>query len=397
MMKRKNETEPGIKYLQDTGFNRITGKNGIIDNLGKIYDRDDARKIYKKIDECEFGSPEFYRNKNSNLEISMIWNQFFDGDIIRKNCNFVAAHCKYFGETILEVGCESGSMTGFLALTFPDSKIVSIDRCAEALEVAKKRLDALGVNNVEFRCCSLQDIKEQYDTVFCSRVIQENLESDDYGFEGEPIWYQIDWYKRVTDEFTHSIRNVMKEDGTLCVFERINEDPLLYGWLVGLNEAGIGHIPKTFQKVLCNEVEIVSTFHAFICKVGNKGVKEQICDDWYNSLKTSFKKGQPLSGWKALAYLNSHAGTLLKGVYIIDTEGYKVGRFALFADLKKADGLLYLNSVNNIMGTQLLSVGEKEKDIWLAQIQDIVKNHLAMGFTAKVIDPEKDPIEKASL
>ncbi len=83
------------------------------------------------------GSKEFYDFKNSDPEISRALSEAYDGDIIRKACNYISSHKDYFGETILEVGCDCGIISCFLAKSFPDAEIVSIDRCAAAIKIAK--------------------------------------------------------------------------------------------------------------------------------------------------------------------------------------------------------------------------------------------------------------------
>lgn len=90
---------------------------------------------------------------------------WYDGDIIRKACNYIDTHKDFFVETILEVGCEAGFMTGFLAKTFPKARIVSIDRSKAAIDIATKRIESLGIKNVEFRVSPLAEISEQFDTV----------------------------------------------------------------------------------------------------------------------------------------------------------------------------------------------------------------------------------------
>ena len=100
-----------------------------------------------------------------SLKTLILWSadllqRGYDIDIIRKACNYIAENKEYFGKTILEVGCDAGYMTGFLAKTFPDAKIVSIDRSESAMNIAKANLEILDVHNVELKHCALKDVKE---------------------------------------------------------------------------------------------------------------------------------------------------------------------------------------------------------------------------------------------
>jgi SAM-dependent methyltransferase len=55
------------------------------------------------------------------------------------------------GSTVLEAGCGVGAQTVTLAARSPGARFTSIDLSADTLAEAKRRTDAAGLNNVEFR------------------------------------------------------------------------------------------------------------------------------------------------------------------------------------------------------------------------------------------------------
>lgn len=67
----------------------------------------------------------------------------------------------------------------FLAKTFPDARIVSIDRCAAAIEIAKAFAKKQGLENIAFLCCDLKEVEGSFDTVFSMRTLHENNEAEE--------------------------------------------------------------------------------------------------------------------------------------------------------------------------------------------------------------------------
>jgi len=55
------------------------------------------------------------------------------------------------GSTVLEAGCGVGAQTVTLARRSPEARVVAIDRSAESLDEARRRIAEAGLGNVEFR------------------------------------------------------------------------------------------------------------------------------------------------------------------------------------------------------------------------------------------------------
>ena len=190
-MAKKRDIDPGLQYLRDINFQRIRGHYGLYDSWTRMFGKTKADQLFAQRGKIPDGSAEFYEFKNSDPDISRSISEAYDSEILRSACNYVYSQKEKFGRRILEVGCEAGYMTGFLARTFPEAHIVAIDRCEAAAKIAKSRLEPTGIDNVEFRACSLADVTEKFDTVFCIRTIQENLNYDDAPFNGDPLIYQF--------------------------------------------------------------------------------------------------------------------------------------------------------------------------------------------------------------
>ena len=387
-MGKKREEDPGLKYLMKINFNRARGKHALEDRWQRDFGKTRTNELYDIYTSLKIGSKEFYEFKNSDYSLSKSFSEVFDGDIIRKACNYVASHKEYFGETILDVGCDIGYITGFLALTFPDSRIISIDRSPNAVKYAKDFVDKLGVTNVEFRNCDLEEVEEQFDTVFCARTIQENINSDDMPFDGEPIRFQFARYAAMTENYTKTLMRHVKPEGSLFIFERLGHDPLLCGWLLELNNNECAFLKDTYQEFKCEEVSKTSTFQGFICIPGNTMLVSEICEFWFAALDLDPTRVGMIEGWQALVYTDKNAGELIRGIYILD-RGEKVGRFVAFYD-KDDPSLIYYLAVSSGNEMRVYAYSADNKEEILQHMEETIRVNKAHGMTFREYNPEED-------
>lgn len=388
-----NQKDPGATYLQEIGFvDPGDGEIGV--RLESFFGKRKAKELLAEWEKIGSGNNEFYEFKNSDPNLSRIFTETFDGDILRQACNYVSEHREYFGGTILEVGCESGYMTAFLAKMFPNSKITAIDRCEPAIKAAKEKISAMNISNVEFRNCSLCDVDGLFDTVFCMRTIQENFNKNDLPHEGEPLLYLFAVYKALTEEYTHLLADHLTDFGTLCVFERIGHDPLLCGWLIQLEKSSCGILFGTYKEVQCREAYLKNTFQAFVAQKGNKNTLKQILNLWYAPVSHYNSSMNTLKEWKALDYLNRNAGRLIRGVRIYDSKtDEQIGRFALFEDCDSPQTIYLLVSTGNAEAISLFSYDRSVLHDALDKLQEMIRHNEEEGSYYKEIEPSDTILE----
>lgn len=78
------------------------------------------------------------------------------------------------GITILDAGCGSGYTSLTLAEANPGARIVGVDLSDQSVELAKKRLQYHGFDNVEFQAMSIEELstlKEQFDYINAHEVL----------------------------------------------------------------------------------------------------------------------------------------------------------------------------------------------------------------------------------
>ncbi len=79
------------------------------------------------------------------------------------------------GSTVLEAGCGVGAQTVTLAHRSPDARFTSVDVSAESIAEAKRRADAAGLTNVQFRQADIFNLPfapQSFDHVFVCFVLE---------------------------------------------------------------------------------------------------------------------------------------------------------------------------------------------------------------------------------
>lgn len=385
--------DPSLAYLKHIGFKHLRYPNEVFNLWVDLFGHGKAEKMYDQFVDVEPGTPALYDFKNSHPEVSLSISEAFDDDIIRKGCDFIAWNKDCFGKTILEIGCDIGLITGFLGLAFPDSKIVAIDRCASAIKIAEERMQKLGLTNVEFRHCALSDVKETFDTVFCMRTMQENLDKTKSPYEGEAFRYVCSEYSKATEEFTKLIKSCLKQDGTLCVFERVGHNPLQVAWLKDLSSQYLGFVDQTLREIECREDSETSPFLSFVCKNGTTSDVKLVFDNIYRSFQGFGKKQKEFYSWNAMVYLDEKAGRLIRGARIFSGDGKQIGRFAAFED-RDGKPLIHFLVSAGFENTMVRSESMDRKDQVLEELDNQISyNTIVMGFVSKDISPDDPNLE----
>jgi ubiquinone/menaquinone biosynthesis C-methylase UbiE len=85
------------------------------------------------------------------------------------------------GSTVLEVGCGVGAQTVTLARRSPDAHLIAVDRSADSIAEAKRRIDLAGLANVDFEAdiFALPFTAESFDHVFVCFVLEHLARPDE--------------------------------------------------------------------------------------------------------------------------------------------------------------------------------------------------------------------------
>lgn len=95
--------------------------------------------------------------------LDLSYNEFTQGHILKNGLDS--------GMKVLDVGCGAGVMTAWLAQQVgPTGKVVAVDNSKEQLGVTQRRLQKLGLDNVDTQVLSayeLERLQQNFDVVYC--------------------------------------------------------------------------------------------------------------------------------------------------------------------------------------------------------------------------------------
>jgi len=101
----------------------------------------------------------FYEVKNRSLDLALAVTGQFRSPVLRRTARAIEAICET-PETIVDLGCDIGVLTCFLAERFPHARVVGIDRSREALDRAGEIVDRLGVSNVTLEQSDVRSLSQ---------------------------------------------------------------------------------------------------------------------------------------------------------------------------------------------------------------------------------------------
>jgi len=210
----------------------------------------------------------FYAMKNTDYMTSIAMSGASDGDTLGKLCTWIYDNREKFGSDILEIGCDNGILSCFMARLFPEANITAIDRCAPAIEVAKKLAERLNIRNVEFlhgEAASLPP--RRFDTVFSSRIMHENHRLINSP-PAEGLDCQAQLFKRSALDYAALLASLAKENAVILSVERMGKTSLLLGWLYALNAAGLIPEAGSYRELSCMEMGSPAHFQALTARPG---------------------------------------------------------------------------------------------------------------------------------
>lgn len=338
----KKIEDPGLLYIKSLGFRYIRTQNQFDELLQKELGADTAKRLHTFFgnrSEGKFDDHDFYEYKNSNEKISLTVSGLFDNDIYRKACNWISKNINHFGRTILDIGCDNGIMSCFIAQLLPNSRIIGIDRCPSGIEIAKKLAQRLGLTNVEFLVSDILYLAPNYkfDTVFSMRNMHENIDHKDFP-EFETLDNQCLFYVQKLESYIKAICSHLDIDGEFVSIERIERNSILLGWMQGLNKAKLELTSAEIEELEANEVGRISHFQAACYKVGRELQYKYIYELWCKAVcrEIDLQAGEYKS-WEAQLMFHNSKERFIKGIEYLDSNKHSCGKLMLWTCRQRDD------------------------------------------------------------
>ena len=367
--------DAGLEYLKLLGIKPTNSFNKAIANYGTIAGKENQKAledlIFSRYGHSDNGVEwhrKLYNIKNINFKSGISFTGDSDGDYLRTVCNWIRDNKNLFGKRILEVGCDCGILTCFLAKEFPDSQIVAIDHFPEGLEIGRQIATNLGLQNIEFQCEDVVDCEKKYDTVFSSRTMHENHETKQIE-DSRYLFFRplsrvccltlIDYAKALVDR--------LDNNGVLVSIERCSLDPVFIGWMNALNNSGIVLNLDYYTEMICKEYKNDKYFSVI---VGNKTGKiysfEDVYEQFYKIIadKRFGSSKYMLYDWEAAIFADYNIKDILVGYDVYEKyTNRNLGRVMLCTINGSDETLLVYQQVGLDMSLEICDIKEKDNKI----------------------------------
>ena len=173
-----------------------------------------------------------YDLKNESLELSLYVGEHYSGNIWRDFARWVIQENLKTPSQVLDLGCENGVLTCFLASLWPTAHIVGVHRSGPAIRAAKALAEKLELKNVSFEQRDGKDFllehQGRFSIITATMVMHEYLERLN---SREPFkWNEV--YECLEDVCLSEI-----DDHVIAVLKIVETSLADGGYLITLNRS----------------------------------------------------------------------------------------------------------------------------------------------------------------
>ncbi len=286
--------EVGLKYVKDAK-DLITG---LAIRTDKAYTEEVVRELNSRAEGKPADSTSFYKLKNKNFDGSVFLSAAFDGGVFRHIGNIIIDNAERLGKEVLDLCCDCGIVTCFMAKNCPESHFTGIDINDSAVENAKKLAEKLGLTNVEFKCSDVYelDLGKKFDSVTSFRSLLDAAEKQTAGLNYIGLRSaREETYKKAFAPFADAVAKHLKEDGFVLSVERYTAEYGWLGWMEALAEQGIY---ATAESGLMRAQDI-SSVKEYSVTYAERENKTEPLEIFNTSLSKQFKTGTGYDGGMA--------------------------------------------------------------------------------------------------
>ena len=240
------------KYIKMLNIKSFSSFDSFIEYIEETYSENLFQQIVQElINRIDDNEDNLYKIKNNNISLSLdfvSWSLSFYKKLFRKilSSNDIKGN-------VLDIGCDNGFITIFLAITYPNSNFIGIDKNPNSIEIAKNLACKYNIDNIEFFTLDILNSNnyfdmEHFDTILSIRIIHElsnNL--------------------NILNKYLFNIFRLLKTNGTFINSERLMDKTALDNWIKNLKKHDF-KIQKNINYIFFNEFEYRGTLPLIIAK-----------------------------------------------------------------------------------------------------------------------------------
>ena len=330
-MAKNKRRDAGLEHVLQLGISAFKNDKDIVNELSRKYgQKEGARLAQELLEDVEEGGRVSYEKKNRDYDLAMLLSGGYDANIVRAACNWLAKNKIAFGQNILEIGCDCGFMTCFMAAMFPERHFVTIDRNNAAIEIARKNSLKFGLKNIDFICIEAADLPAgKFDTVISMRTLFENSDRENIREHCEQLMVQAGAYAEKFDAYAKLLSRLVKEEGTIITLEQMGTDAAFLGWLKSLHDSDFGVNFVSCKQLTVQENEKDVPYQALVAYKGKTNQWEDLYAFWESGL--GIAPGESVfHGWAADALVQNSCCGVIEGYFITDKDNNDVGKGAIY-------------------------------------------------------------------
>jgi len=223
-------------YFKLLGVKKLNTFDEFIDYLEEKYDEELFQNVVNElINRIDEKKNYFYSVKNSDFNLSIDFSSW-SYDMYKKLFEEFIMKSSYIKENILDIGCDNGFITCFMAMIYKDKYFYGVDTNKNGIAVARDLKKKLNLKNVEFDIVDIKDLDMKFKEGFFDNIISVRVIHE-------------------ANDIIKKLNYVLKKTGTILSFERLIDFNMLIKYVDNLYEYGLNVDISNSKMISFNELE----------------------------------------------------------------------------------------------------------------------------------------------
>lgn len=292
------------QYMKTAKMKYIKNSQQFMTGLASATDKKYAYEVGNQLNARAKGEPvsndAFYKLKNKSLNGSLFISAAFDSGVFRHIGNLIIDKKDLFNGNVLDMCCDCGIVTCFMAKMYPNCHFVGIDKNQLAINNAVEFAQKQKLENVEFKCMDVEDAPAlgKFNLITSFRCL---LDVTDKKTKKLPKFGEFEYveklYQQAFSDYSSQISSCLNENGSLISVERYGASYGWLGWLNALNANGLCFDENDCTIMFAKDISSLKEYSVTVC---SKNANDLTPKDIYNNaMMKKYHPGKPADGANA--------------------------------------------------------------------------------------------------